>query len=132
MKRSEGPNRVGRCFGGRMPISPPGGPGDLGRERVTRTVELRWANKSLHLLAEGAGQYTWAESSDPRVSMRWSLRNKAVVGPATVARRNLLIHGDALAALSSLAADRSRRKGFTRQVKLCYIDPPFNTGEDYA
>lgn len=41
---------------------------------------------------------------------------------------NLLFHADAADALELLAADPR----YGRKVALCYIDPPFNRGEDFA
>jgi adenine-specific DNA-methyltransferase len=42
---------------------------------------------------------------------------------------NLLIQGDATAALDALIAAKSGDRG---QVRLCYIDPPYNTGERFS
>lgn len=44
----------------------------------------------------------------------------------------LLIHGTADSALEALAHDMSRSARFLGKVKLCYIDPPFNTGEKFS
>ncbi|MDN4491045.1 site-specific DNA-methyltransferase [Demequina sp. SYSU T00068] len=43
----------------------------------------------------------------------------------------MLIHGDAAAALSELAAARAPHNMVGR-VKLCYLDPPYNTGERFT
>jgi len=40
---------------------------------------------------------------------------------------NLLVHGDCLQALSCLASE----KGYAGEVRVAYLDPPFNTGERF-
>ncbi len=44
---------------------------------------------------------------------------------------SLLIRGDALYALTSLIELPEYRKQYAGQVKLAYLDPPFNTGEAF-
>jgi adenine-specific DNA-methyltransferase len=44
---------------------------------------------------------------------------------------NLLVRGDALLALRGLLASPAHSACFEHKVDLCYIDPPFNTGEKY-
>ncbi|MBN1096433.1 site-specific DNA-methyltransferase [Blastococcus sp. TML/C7B] len=46
--------------------------------------------------------------------------------------RNLLVHGDALHALTSLTSLPDLAEAYVGKVKLVYIDPPFNTGETFA
>src|SRR5205807_169893 len=48
------------------------------------------------------------------------------------AANDLLIRGDALNALTSLAKLPEFSKVYLGNVKLCYIDPPFNTGQAFA
>jgi adenine-specific DNA-methyltransferase len=43
-------------------------------------------------------------------------------------RPNLLVHGDCLDALTALARDPA----YSGDVRLAYVDPPFNTGERFA
>jgi adenine-specific DNA-methyltransferase len=45
------------------------------------------------------------------------------------AKDNLLIRGDALSALTSLIKIPEFRDAYVGNVKLAYLDPPFNTGE---
>ena len=45
---------------------------------------------------------------------------------------NLLIDGDALCALTALAALPEFSREISGKVKLCSIDPPFNTGQVFT
>ena len=45
---------------------------------------------------------------------------------------SLLIRGDAGEALRSLQQSALGRESYRGKVKLCYIDPPFNTGEQFS
>jgi adenine-specific DNA-methyltransferase len=45
---------------------------------------------------------------------------------------NLLVWGDASFVLGTLATDPRYRTQFEGGAKLCYLDPPFNTGEDFV
>jgi len=44
---------------------------------------------------------------------------------------NLLVRGDALHALTSLLQLDAYRDRYAGKVRLCYLDPPFNTGETF-
>lgn len=44
---------------------------------------------------------------------------------------NLLVRGDALHALTSLRELPGYRARYAGKVTLCYIDPPFNTGQAF-
>src|SRR5258706_16280631 len=46
--------------------------------------------------------------------------------PRRIEEANLLLHAEAMDALRALAATHAGR------FRLCYIDPPFNTGNDFA
>jgi adenine-specific DNA-methyltransferase len=87
---------------------------------------------SRRLIAHDEGDYRWVAPSDPRLSEIRPLEEVCVVGDRASAPRNLLIQGDAFYALSSLARLPECRRRFVDKVKLCYIDPPFNTGENFA
>lgn len=52
-----------------------------------------------------------------------------IVGDST---DNLLIHGDALQALRALSRVPELRERYQGKVRLCYIDPPFNTGQAFT
>lgn len=59
---------------------------------------------------------------------RLQLEVKELVGEVDPEVPNLLVHGDALDAVTAVGAD-DRYRG---HVAVCYIDPPFNRGEDFA
>src|SRR6266508_3462426 len=92
--------------------------------------ELTWTNKHL-LLDSTENGYRWIERDDPRALMPWTLESvRGVVGPAgdrSDEHLNMAIRGDALHALRALG-DTSA----AASVRLCYIDPPFNTSQGYG
>jgi adenine-specific DNA-methyltransferase len=96
-------------------------------------LELTWTNKPLRLLAHEDGGYEWVPPSDYRVAEVRLLDDVATVG--TVGREraggNLLIRGDALNALRSLARLPEFTREYLGKVKLVYLDPPFNTQQSF-
>lgn len=99
-------------------------------------LELTWTNKSLRLLAHEDGSYEWVQPSDYRVAEVRLLHSTEAVGEADLdekerARDNLLIQGDALNALTSLAELPEFASEYLGKVKLVYIDPPFNTQQSF-
>jgi adenine-specific DNA-methyltransferase len=68
-------------------------------------LELTWTNKGRRLLAHEDGSYEWVLPSDYRVAEVRLLHDVASVGEVGTVRAadNLLIRGDALNALTSLA-----------------------------
>lgn len=97
--------------------------------RRSGRLELTWTNKEMRLLAHGSDTYEWVDRHDWRVSEVRLLHEIATVGARS---DNLLIQGDALHALTALSSLPSLAPSFVGQVKLCYIDPPFNTGQTFA
>lgn len=96
-------------------------------------LELTWTNKDRRLLAHDDGSYEWVSPTDYRVAEVRLLHDVRTVGEAGKARAgdNLLIRGDALNALTSLARLPEFASEYLGKVKLCYIDPPFNTGQAF-
>lgn len=106
-------------------------------------LELTWTNKHLALLsaADGRYDYTWADPTDYRVSEVRLLREVDRFGGVdgrpedskapTPTTDNLLITGDAMHALQSLAQLPEYAERYLGKVKLVYIDPPFNTGQTF-
>jgi len=96
-------------------------------------LELTWTNKDRRLLAHEDGSYEWVSPSDYRVAEVRLLHDVAVLGEVgkTRAGDNLLIRGDALNALTSLAQLPEFASEYLGKVKLCYIDPPFNTQQSF-
>jgi adenine-specific DNA-methyltransferase len=90
-------------------------------------LELTWTNKHLALLAHEDGSYEWVPPADYRVAEVRLLDEVEAVGAAADTRENLLIVGDALNALVSLARLPEIATTYVGKVKLAYIDPPFNT-----
>lgn len=92
--------------------------------------ELVWANKTRQLVACGEADYEWADPDKVReVPPVSALRGSA--GPTIGSEENLVIVGDALDALRVLE-QQDRGKGVVGQVRLVYIDPPYNTGNAFA
>jgi adenine-specific DNA-methyltransferase len=96
-------------------------------------LELTWTNKHLRLLAHEDGSYEWVEPSDYRVAEVRLFHEVAVVGEVGDRRAadNLLIRGDALNALTSLARLPEFASEYLGKVKLAYLDPPFNTQQSW-
>ena len=94
-------------------------------------LELTWTNKHLRLLAHEDGSYEWVDPSDYRVAEVRLLHDVTTVGEVGKVRAadNLLIRGDALNALTSLARLPEFAGEYLGKVKLAYLDPPFNTGQ---
>ena len=97
--------------------------------RRSGRLELTWTNKEMRLLAHGSDTYEWVDPHDWRVSEVRLLHEVDTVGAPS---DNLLIQGDALHALTALSSLPELAPSFVGQVKLCYIDPPFNTGQTFA
>lgn len=93
-------------------------------------LELTWANKGQRLLSHSTDTYEWVDPADWRVSEVRLLHEVGTVGenPAD----NLLICGDALHALTSLTSLPEYAERYVGKVRLCYIDPPFNTGQTFT
>jgi adenine-specific DNA-methyltransferase len=91
---------------------------------------LTWPNKDRRLLSHGEDTYTWVDPADWRVSEVRLFHHNRDVGedPAD----NLLIHGDALHALTSLTSIPEHADQYVGKVQLVYIDPPFNTGQAFT
>lgn len=97
-------------------------------------LELTWTNKQLRLLAHEDGSYEWVEPSDYRVAevrLLHDVASAGIVGKRRAAD-NLLIRGDALHALTGLAMLPEFATEYLGKVRLCYIDPPFNTGQAFT
>ena len=96
-------------------------------------LELTWTNKALRLLAHEDGQYEWVSAADFRVAEVRLLDDVTSVGEVNSdrAKDNLLIRGDALNALRSLARLPQFAREYLGKVKLAYLDPPFNTQQSF-
>jgi adenine-specific DNA-methyltransferase len=96
-------------------------------------LELTWTNKDRRLLAHEDGAYEWLSPSDYRVAEVRLLHDVSTVGTVGKARApdNLLIRGDALNALTSLARLPEFASEYLGRVNLAYLDPPFNTQQSF-
>lgn len=96
-------------------------------------LELTWTNKHLRLLAHEDGSYEWVNPADYRVAEVRLIHDVTTVGEVGKKRAadNLLIRGDALNALTSLARLPEFASEYLGKVKLVYIDPPFNTQQSF-
>lgn len=94
-------------------------------------LELTWTNKDQALITTSDGGYEWVPPNDFRVSEIRLLHSVETVGDAYAARAdsNLLIRGDALHGLRALTGLPEFSSRYVGQIKLAYIDPPFNTGQ---
>lgn len=96
-------------------------------------LELTWTNKHLRLLSHESGGYEWTEPGDHRVAEVRLMRELGAVGaPAVKGPKNLLIRGDALHALRSLAKLDGLADDYAGKVRLAYLDPPFNTQQAFG
>jgi adenine-specific DNA-methyltransferase len=97
-------------------------------------LELTWTNKDRRLLAHEDGSYEWVSAEDYRVAEVRLLHDVSTVGEVGRGRTgdNLLIKGDALNALTSLSRLPEFTSAYLGKVRLCYIDPPFNTGQAFT
>lgn len=105
----------------------------MAKPRLSGKLELRWTNKDLALLSREDGGYEWVPQHDRRVAEVRLLRDAGTVGDVCTerAKDNLLIRGDALHALTALSSLPEFATEVKGRVKLCYIDPPFNTGQAF-
>jgi len=98
-------------------------------------LELTWTNKDQALLWSEDGSYRWVPPADYRVAEVRLLHDAGQVGDVGPASRraadNLLIRGDALNALTSLARIPEFQREYLGKVKLAYLDPPFNTQQAF-
>jgi len=98
-------------------------------------LELTWTNKSMRLLAHEDGSYEWVSPSDYRVAEVRLLHDAGAVGEVhgqpDREKDNLLIRGDALNALTSLIELPEFAREYLGNVKLAYLDPPFNTQQSF-
>lgn len=93
--------------------------------------ELTWSNKQLLLDGDGEGGYCWVEPNDPHALEIHALDQVAEVGHLESGLSNMLIRGDALHALRTLSLEKEFAE-LSGQVRVVYIDPPFNTGQGYG
>ncbi|WP_334138344.1 site-specific DNA-methyltransferase [Corynebacterium variabile] len=112
-------------------------------------LELTWFNKDLALIPTQQGKYgyTWVDPADPRycetrtlvldeyVQGTQSEKSNSVVysdrADLTPMTDNLLVLGEAGDTLEALTRVPELAAKYLGQVKLIYIDPPFNTEQTF-
>lgn len=96
-------------------------------------LELTWTNKGQRLIAHEDGSYEWVPPGDYRVAEVRLVHDLGAIGEVGGSRSadNLLIRGDALNALTSLARLPEFAREYLGKVKLVYVDPPFNTQQSF-
>lgn len=99
-------------------------------------LELTWMGKDMALIPveDGKYDYAWVDPTDPRaleVKPIEVLEQVGEVEGPTGANENLLIVGDSGDAVRSLATIPEYADRYLGQVKLVYIDPPFNTEQTF-
>lgn len=112
--------------------------------RHTGRLELTWTDKDKALVSTGDGKYdyTFTDRTDPRVHevrllhevdrFEAPAREERPADLPEPTRDNLLITGDAMHVLDALAKTPEWAEKYLGNVKLVYIDPPFNTGQAFA
>src|SRR5690606_38544160 len=96
-------------------------------------LTLSWVGKDdKALISDGNGGYRWVDPDDVRAREVRLLDPVSRVGDASgVPDDNLLIRGDGLHAMRSLARIPEYARVYRGKVKLVYIDPPFNTRQAF-
>lgn len=99
-------------------------------------LELTWMGKDSALIPveDGKYDYSFVDPDDPRALEVKSIEVLEQVGEvegSTGANENLLIIGDSGDALRSLGTIPEYHDKYAGQVKLVYIDPPFNTEQAF-
>jgi hypothetical protein len=99
-------------------------------------LELTWMGKDSALIPveDGKYDYSFVDPNDPRALEVKSIEVLEQVGEVdgpTGANENLLVIGDSGDALRSLGTIPEYAEKYLGQVKLVYIDPPFNTEKTF-
>jgi adenine-specific DNA-methyltransferase len=96
-----------------------------------------WPGKDRFLLMprDEAGKPTWVPRSHPaatEVRLTEFIKAYGDVDDRRPHRDNLVFAGDSLDVLRILNQVPEYRREYRGRIKLCYIDPPFNTGQTFA
>lgn len=88
-------------------------------------IVLNWKNKNRILCAAGTNGYEWLEPGEKRLGK--TLEMLTPFGQMPNAHSNLLAIGDGLDVVEGLS---KASDFFQDQIRLVYVDPPFNTSAD--
>lgn len=118
--------------------------------RPSQRLELTWYNKDQALIPTTRGKYgySWVDPRDPRYCEVHTLvetcrvdgiQSEKVENTAYSARAdleptedNLIIRGESGDVLEALHYVPELAEQYVGKVKVCYIDPPFNTGDAFT
>lgn len=118
--------------------------------RNSQRLELTWFNKDKALvpIARGNYGYSWVDPRDPRYCEVHTLVETGTVEGAQADKLdgvdyseradlvpttdNLLIHGDSGDVLEALHHVPELAQNYVGQVKLAYLDPPFNSSQAFV
>jgi len=103
-------------------------PNTVARSHAGR-LELTWTNKDDRLVSHEDGSYEWVPPHDYRVAEVRLLHDAGSVGEDD--SESVLVRGDALHGLTSLAELEPYASRYVGKVKLAYLDPPFNTQQSF-
>lgn len=100
-------------------------------------LELLWPNKGEFLLAprDEDGKPSWVSRQHPAASevrLTTFTDSYGQVNESAPHADNLVFTGDSLDVLRILAKVPEYRREYLGKIKLCYIDPPFNTGQTFT
>ena len=109
----------------------------MGVTATAPRLELVWPNKDKFLLSPTAdnGKPVWVDPSHPAASevrLTDFTGTYGTVNDDNPYADNLLFTGDSIDVLRILAEHPEYAREYRGKVKLCYIDPPFNTGQTFA
>lgn len=117
---------------------------------TAQRIQLTWYNKDKALIPTATGKYgyTWVDPSDPRYCETHTLVYDDYIQGVQTPRSdgfeyskyadlepqsdNLLILGESGEVLEALTRVPELAEKYLDQVKLIYIDPPFNTAQTFA
>lgn len=104
---------------------------------MQQRLELIWPNKDKFLLVprDESGKPVWVEPDHPaarEVRLTDFTTEHGEVSEADPHGDNLLFTGDSLDVLRVLREVPEFARHYRGKVKLCYIDPPFNTGQTFT
>ncbi len=115
------------------------GAATCGKSDVSKPMklELLWPNKDKFLLVprDDIGKPQWVSREHPAASeVRLTEFGDAFgeVQDLTPHADNLMFTGDSLDVLRILAEVPEYRREYRGKIRLCYIDPPFNTGQTFT
>jgi adenine-specific DNA-methyltransferase len=104
---------------------------------MTQRLELVWPGKEKFLLVprDESGKPVWVEPDHPaarEVRLTDFTSEHGEVNESDPYGDNLLFTGDSLDVLRVLREVPEYARHYRGKVKLCYIDPPFNTGQTFT